>query len=272
MENKALRILGDVFVVLLLVAALGYVAHIDAAVRLAQSFGGQLVAEGVTSATELYETLAAPAPEATPDPAPEDPVLAAQRAQYDAVVVKTALELQQFRRSQSVPVSNATRRQGLVALSNINPRVNVWHVLAFDWGRDRPRTYFHIENPFRRAQTLQLSELDGGALVLVAGGKSTRCDLWTGDKPALDAARASAEYWPEPIPVKDLGRGFHCVVRLKVGKKSIRCTLGTGSARSLMRTSFAEKLRVSAHTGEPGSGQECGLVRRYCEWHEHHSY
>lgn len=191
MDNKALRILGDVLVVLLLVAALGYVAHIDATVRLAQSFGGQLVAEGVTPAPELHETLAAPAPEAAPAPAPEDPVLAAQRAQYDAVVVKTALELQQFRRSQSVPVSNAAGRQGLVALSNINPRVNVWHVLAFDWGRDRPRAHYHLENPFRRAQTLQLSELDGGALVLVAGGKSTRCDLWTGVKPALDAARAS---------------------------------------------------------------------------------
>ena len=191
MDNKALRIAGDVLVVLLLVAALGYVAHIDAAVRLAQSFGGQLVAEGAMSPPELYDTLAAPAPEVVAPPAAEDPVLAAQRAQYDAVVVKTALELQQFRRSQSVPVSNATGRQGLVALSNINPRVNVWHVLAFDWGRDRPRAYYHIENPFRRAQTIQLSELEGGALVLVAAGKSTRCDLWSGDKPALDAARAS---------------------------------------------------------------------------------
>lgn len=191
MDSKALRIAGDMLVVLLLVAALGYIAHIDAAVRLAQSFGAPLLAEGAASPPELYETLAAPAPEVVAPPTADDPVLAAQRAQYDAVAVKTALELQQFRRSQSVPVSNAAGRQGLVALSNINPRVNVWHVLAFDWGRDRPRTYYHIENPFRRTQTLQLSELEGGALVLVAGGKSTRCELWTGEKPALDTARAS---------------------------------------------------------------------------------
>ncbi len=192
MESKALRILGDILVVLLLVAALGYVARLDAEVRMAQGFGAPLSVETAARLPETYDLLAAPAAGSEGPAAPaEDPVLAAQRAQYDAVVVKTALELQQYRRSQSMAVTNGAGRQGLVALTSVNPRVNVWHVLAFDWGRDRPRAYYHIENPFRRTQTLQLSELDGGALVLGAGGKSTRCELWTGEKPALEVARAS---------------------------------------------------------------------------------
>jgi hypothetical protein len=40
----------------------------------------------------------------------------------------------------------------------------------------------------------------------------------------------------------------HCVVQVGIGKKTFRCALDTGAARSLIRTSFADKLRQSVHT------------------------
>ena len=36
----------------------------------------------------------------------------------------------------------------------------------------------------------------------------------------LDAVRASPEYWAEPMLVKDLCRGFQCVIRVNIGTKS----------------------------------------------------
>jgi hypothetical protein len=121
----------------------------------------------------------------------DTPVDPAQRAQYDAVRPKSALELQQFRRSEAISVTDASGRTGVAALTNVNPRVNAWYVLAFDWGAGRARDYYHLENPSRRTQMLALSDAEGGALVLSAGGANVRCDLWGGVQSALAVARAS---------------------------------------------------------------------------------
>lgn len=65
----------------------------------------------------------------------------------------------------------------------------------------------------------------------------------------------SAYLPPEPLGVVAMGRGFHCVVRVKVGSVSFRVTIDTGSARNLIRSSFAEKLRVNAKTRDAVVGR-----------------
>ena len=72
----------------------------------------------------------------------------------------------------------------------------------------------------------------------------------------LEPVRIDTDYWPEPLPVRDLGRGFHCVVRVQIGGKQFRCTLDIGAARSLVRKSFADQLRQNRSTRP-------GLVGRY---------
>jgi len=52
-----------------------------------------------------------------------------------------------------------------------------------------------------------------------------------------------------------MGRGFHCVARCTIGSVSFRVTLDTGSARNLVRSSFAEKLRTNSKTRDAVLGR-----------------
>ncbi len=198
MDARPDRILTDVAVLLLLVTLLGCIAYLDGAVAthrnplppavaVAPVVNGPAVVP-LVQPVEVPVTPQLPADTPVVADAPVDPEL---REQYEAARPKTALELQQFRRSETIPVSDAAGRSGLAALTSINPRVNAWHVLAFDWGSGRPRDHYHLENPLRRSQLFKLSADGGGALVVSSGGTETRCDLWGGAQPALAAARAS---------------------------------------------------------------------------------
>lgn len=208
MTSRAVHVLSGLAGVVVLSAMLGVVAHLDAQVRLVAPLGQPLAMGGHASGRALVQTLAAPpvrrdaavtpkGPDPIVAPSPvsaapvERPVDPALRARYEANVPKGVLELQQFRVSTSVPVIDAAGRKGLAALTNISPRINVWFLLAVDWGADAPRAHFHLENPFRHSQQVQLTEAEGGALLLVSGGNTTRCDLWRGAVPALVQARRS---------------------------------------------------------------------------------
>ena len=57
-------------------------------------------------------------------------------------------------------------------------------------------------------------------------------------------------YWEEPLPVVSMGRGFRCVVPVRIGSVWFRLTVDTGAARSLIRTGFAEQLRKNPKTQE----------------------
>ena len=196
MDARSGGLWADIVVFFCLVAGLGLVGQLEVATRAGVAVGLPLADGYVVAEAPVLKPLAAPvaAEVAVPLPVepvverPVDPVL---RAQYEAVQPKSALELQQFRQSQTVGVRDAAGRTGIAALTSINPRVNAWHLLAFDWGGGRPREYYHIENPVRRAQVLKLSDADGGALLVGVSGAFERCDLWSGPKPALALARAS---------------------------------------------------------------------------------
>jgi hypothetical protein len=198
MNAQTDRLLTNIACVLFLLVVLGCVAHLDQRLGSADDLslprGDVIAVAGAPGLVPLSDSLPVSAPETTgfdPRPPASDLADPAQRAQYDAVVRKSALELQQFRRSQSVAVTDGSGRKGIAALTNINPRINGWFVLAFDWGPGLPRAYYHLDNPFRDSQALLLDGEGGGALLLETGVGRTRCDLWGGPASALSAARAS---------------------------------------------------------------------------------
>jgi hypothetical protein len=58
---------------------------------------------------------------------------ARQASEYAALRNKTVLELQQFRSSDSLAMSDGAGRQGTATLINLNPRINAWYLLRIDW-------------------------------------------------------------------------------------------------------------------------------------------
>lgn len=200
MDAKPDRFVSNMACVLFLLVVLGCVAHLDRrSVTAAGADHPQVgIATAATTTAPAFLPLSGSASAALPeetafDPRPQASTLIDpdQRAQYEAVGPKSVLELQQFRRSQSVPVVDGSGRSGVAALTNINPRINGWFLLAFDWGPGRAREYYHLDNPFKEGQALSLQESGGGALLIESADAVMRCDLWGGSKPALAAARAT---------------------------------------------------------------------------------
>lgn len=121
-----------------------------------------------------------------PVPPPE------QAAQYRAEGAKTIIELQQFRRSQSIAAEGAGGRRGAATLIDLAPYINSWFLLTLDWGDSTGPTSFHLENPDPLRQRLSLVDSEPHGLLLTAGGATTACDLWSSDPSALARARASS--------------------------------------------------------------------------------
>ena len=87
------------------------------------------------------------AAEEFPAPPPE------QAAQYRAEVPKTILELQQFRRNETIAVEGAGGRRGRATLIELNPYINVWFVLTLNWGDPGGRASFTSRTPIPAAGT-----------------------------------------------------------------------------------------------------------------------
>jgi hypothetical protein len=126
-------------------------------------------------------------------PAAQPPgVPAAQWAQYEAEEPKSILELQPFRSEAHLEVSGEVAGTGTVTLTNLNPNVDTWFLLTFDWRGRADRTAFHLENPDPGHQRPQLSpeQPDGVGITGLAGRES--CVLWQGgSRSALEQAAAS---------------------------------------------------------------------------------
>ena len=122
----------------------------------------------------------------TPAPSQE------RRAQYDADSPKTILDLQQFRRVETVAVQGPDMRRGTATLINLNPDIDAWFLLTLDWGGANSRASYHIENPHPKAQTLHLAHGDLRGLEIVDGEGKTECALWSGKPNMLERARKSS--------------------------------------------------------------------------------
>jgi hypothetical protein len=121
-----------------------------------------------------------------PVPPPE------QAAQYRAETPKTILELQQFRRSQSIAAERPSGRRGRASLIELNPYINAWFLLTLDWGDAGGQTSYHLENPAPETQGVGLRDGQPGSLTITHDGAATICDVWSGDPSALEGARASS--------------------------------------------------------------------------------
>ena len=147
------------------------------------------------SAGGLLAALCLPLAAATADiprvPPPE------QEAQYRAEAPKTILELQQFRRRESIVAAASGGRARRATLTELNPEINSWFLLTLEGGDFESPISYHLENPAPYTQTLDLRDGRPGALIITAGGESSACDLWSGDPSALErASRSSLPYAP----------------------------------------------------------------------------
>jgi hypothetical protein len=115
-----------------------------------------------------------------------------QAAQYRAEEPKTIIELQQFRRSQSIAGAGTGGRRGNATLIDLNPYINAWFLLTLDWGDPAGRTSLHLENPAPHEQRLSLVDGESGGLLITGPSGSFVCDLWSGDPSALAWTRASS--------------------------------------------------------------------------------
>lgn len=107
---------------------------------------------------------------------------AEQMEAYERAAAKTILELQPYRRQQTV-----TRASGeAVTLISLNPNINATFLLTGG------ESAFHIENPDPVGQKLALVEQPVVAVLITGPDETIRCDLWSGEPSDLQAARDRA--------------------------------------------------------------------------------
>ncbi len=123
----------------------------------------------------------------------EAAVLARQAAEYKEERSKTIIELQQFRRTESIIAEGPSNLRGRATLINLSPQINTWFLLTLDWGIPDEHLTYHLENPRPGEQTIHLSAVDPTGIRITSGDNSISCDLWSGTAAgSLDEARRSS--------------------------------------------------------------------------------
>ena len=193
MGQRGFTIIGDLASTILLVGALGFVAHIDRATQYHSSDSSGTFLP--VSLPREAETMAEPI---KPPVRLDDTTAAEQRSQYAVDAPKSIIALQQFRHAQTIALPG---KQGSATLSNLNPDINTAFLLTVDLGGGAARAHYHIENPGNKTQRLVLVAEPSPRLNLINGNTVTPCELWSG-KPSM-LAQASAS----PLPFAPLCEG-----------------------------------------------------------------
>lgn len=121
----------------------------------------------------------APAPVMRPD----DPALTS---------VKTIVDLQPFRETNSIRITNDRGEEGSATLINLNPGINAWYLLRLDWGKGATVENYHLENAGPSIRTLLADARYPFGLTLEEGNDRSPCDLWKASpRNALQEARSS---------------------------------------------------------------------------------
>ncbi|MCZ6874561.1 MAG: hypothetical protein O7G88_13710 [bacterium] len=96
---------------------------------------------------------------------------------YAAQVPKTVIQLQQWRRLQSIDIKATDGKKGRATLINLNPTTNSWYLLRLNW-RGGHTSDYHLENgdPYRRRLVLDAKYPQG--LVIAEGKRTSVCELW----------------------------------------------------------------------------------------------
>ena len=193
MGQRGFSILGDIVATIVLVSALGFVAHLERDARLVQKDTSRkflpVSLPGAASAMVEYSQ---------PVVRPDDTTAAEQRVQYAADAPKSIVELQQFRHIQTIVLPD---KQGFATLSNLNPDINAAFLLTVDLGGGAGLARYHIENPGNKIQRLTLVGEAFPGLNLINGNTVTPCELWSGKPSMLEKASAS------PLPFAPLCDG-----------------------------------------------------------------
>jgi hypothetical protein len=110
---------------------------------------------------------------------------------------RSVLDLQPYRRADSIAVTSGAGREGTATLVNLHAGINAWHLLTVAWkDASEPRAY-HLENPDPRARRVLLDPSHPSGVVLVDASGRTTCDLFGGPAPgALESARLSRQIYP----------------------------------------------------------------------------
>jgi len=112
-------------------------------------------------------------------------------AEYQSVVPKTVVELQQFRTATSSRVRTDSGSEGVATLVNLNPTSNAWYLLQVTWLGQAEITY-HLENSEPRSRKVFLDDKYPFGVEIVQGKMHTPCDLFRGASPnLLEQARTS---------------------------------------------------------------------------------
>jgi hypothetical protein len=96
---------------------------------------------------------------------------------YVAQIAKTVIELQQWRRLQSIDIEATDGKKGRVTLINLNPAANIWYLLRLDWHGGR-RNDYHLENGDPSQRRLLLDAKYPQGLVIAEGKQASACELW----------------------------------------------------------------------------------------------
>jgi len=116
-----------------------------------------------------------------PPPEPDPAALTVQAQAYEASRPKSILDLQRYRHTANIEISDGGGRRGAATLINLNPRINAWYLLRLSWsGEDIPRSY-HLTNSSPSGQTLVLDAEFPYGLLLASTLGTAPCDLWSVD-------------------------------------------------------------------------------------------
>jgi hypothetical protein len=115
----------------------------------------------------------------------------------ESVASPNILDLQAFRQGSTVSI-DGTGARGTATLSNLNPRINRWYVLALDRESKEGTTYFHLENPAPLHQTLLLDRDTRRGLLVRTDLDEFACELWSARsaEPLEQARRSGLSYAP----------------------------------------------------------------------------
>jgi hypothetical protein len=124
-------------------------------------------------------------------------VAASQWAQYQSDAPKTILELQPFRRTETVEFA-AGSDPGAATLVDLNPQINAWFLLTLRSTATGKLLSYHLENPQPRTQMLELSRDDPYGIEISVDGRALDCKLWQGGAvtPLEQAQRPGLPYAP----------------------------------------------------------------------------
>jgi hypothetical protein len=113
-----------------------------------------------------------------------------QTAEYEALVPKTIVELQQFRQSSSTRIKSH-QGEGIVTLINLNPTINAWYVLKVSW-QNGSEFFYHLENPEPHSRKLTLDSQYPAGIEIVEAKDRYPCELFEAESTSpLEQARKS---------------------------------------------------------------------------------